>query len=217
MYHIVVSISLFSLLTCGSSNGTLSNQQNQEEQELQHNVDLSKYSKAYFASGCFWCVEAIFESVKGVAEAISGYAGGTADSANYPKVSAGLTQHAETVEVYYDPQIVDYMTLLEVFFGSHDPTTLNRQGPDSGSQYRSTIFYQNEDEKVAASEFIAKLQKDKIFNAPITTTLEPLVAFYPAEDYHQNFEKRNPDQPYVKAVSIPRLKRFQEKYPHLLK
>lgn len=217
MYHIIVSVSLFSLLTCGSSNGTLSNQQKQQEQQPQHNVDLSKYSRAYFASGCFWCVEAIFESVKGVAEAISGYAGGTADSATYPKVSAGLTHHAETVEVYYDPKIVEYMTLLEVFFGSHDPTTLNRQGPDSGTQYRSAIFYQNEDEKAAAIEFIAKLQNEKIYNAPITTTLEPLDAFYPAEDYHQNFEKRNPDQPYVKAVSIPRLKRFKEKYPHLLK
>ena len=182
-------------------------------------IDLQndKYEKTVFASGCFWCVEAIFESVEGVAEAISGYAGGTAKDANYSDVSAGITDHAEAVEVYYDPEIVSYNTLLEVFFGSHDPTTLNRQGPDAGRQYRSTIFYKNEVEKDLAENFIAKLKEEKVFDGPITTTLEPLTKFYKAEDYHQDYEKRNPNQPYVRAVSIPRLKRFQARYPQLLK
>lgn len=179
--------------------------------------DLSKYEKSVFASGCFWCVEAVFESVEGVEEAISGYAGGSTEDANYKKVSAGVTKHAEAVEVYYDPSKITYETLLEVFFGSHDPTTLNRQGPDAGYQYRSAIFYKNEQELVAAENFITNLHADKVFDGPITTTLEKLETFYPAEDYHQNYERLNPNQPYVKSVSIPRLNRFKKKYPHLLK
>ena len=180
-------------------------------------LQSDKYEKTVFASGCFWCVEAVFESVEGVVEAISGYAGGTALDASYDKVSAGVTKHAEAVEVYYDPTIVSYNTLLKVFFGSHDPTTLNRQGPDRGTQYRSTIFYKNEEEKTAAEAYITALQREKVWDDPITTTLEPLTQFYPAEDYHQDYEKRNPNQPYVRSVSVPRLKKFQAKYPELLK
>jgi peptide-methionine (S)-S-oxide reductase len=180
--------------------------------------ELNKLSKAYFASGCFWCVEAIFESVEGVKEVISGYSGGSKENANYSDVSAGITNHAESVEVYYDASVVSYETLLKVFFGSHDPTTLNRQGPDAGRQYRSAIFYQNEEEKEAAENYIETLYKDKVFKeGTITTELSPLTAFYPAEDYHQDYERRNPNQGYVKAVSIPRLKKFQSKYPELLK
>lgn len=180
-------------------------------------VDLSTQSTAVFASGCFWCVEAVFESVEGVSEAISGYAGGDTSTANYSAVSAGRTQHAEAVEVYYDPSVISYETLLIVFFGSQDPTTLNRQGPDAGVQYRSAIFYKNEEERAAAEKYIAQLTADKVFDGAITTTLEPLTKFYPAEDYHQNYEARNPNQPYVKAVSIPRLNRFKKKHPELLK
>lgn len=180
-------------------------------------IDLSDKETAVFASGCFWCVEAVFESVEGVEEAISGYAGGKASTANYQMVSAGRTKHAEAVEVYYDPEIVSYETLLEVFFGSQDPTTLNQQGPDRGTQYRSTIFYKNEEEKNAATRYIEQLTKDKVFDAPITTTLEPLDKFYKAEDYHQDYEARNPNQSYVRAVSIPRLNKFKAKFPHLLK
>ena len=172
---------------------------------------------AYFASGCFWCVEAVFESVEGVSEAVSGYAGGTAETANYSAVSAGASDHAEAVMVYYDPTVVSYETLLVVFFGSQDPTTLNRQGPDRGTQYRSAIFYQNKEELTAAKAYIAQLEADKVFDGPITTTLEALDTFYPAEEYHQNYEARNPNQPYVKGVSVPRLKRFQKKHPNLLK
>lgn len=179
--------------------------------------DLSGKTSSVFASGCFWCVEAVFESVEGVHEAVSGYAGGKASTANYQAVSAGRTLHAEAVEVFYDPEVVSYETLLVVFFGSQDPTTLNQQGPDRGLQYRSTIFYKNEEEKKAAEKYIAKLTEDEAFNGPITTTLEPLVKFFDAEDYHQDYEARNPNQPYVRGVSVPRLNRFKAKHPELLK
>lgn len=178
--------------------------------------DLTGLSKAYFASGCFWCVEAIFESVEGVEEVISGYAGGKKGTANYRAVSSGLTQHAEAVEVYYNPEVVSYETLLIVFFGSHDPTTLNQQGPDRGPQYRSAIFYASEEEKSQAEVYIEKIN-DSQFGGNIVTEVVPFEAFYEAEDYHQDYEAKNPNQPYVRAVSIPRLKRFQAKFPKLLK
>lgn len=179
--------------------------------------DLSKLSKAYFASGCFWCVEAIFESVDGVAEAISGYAGGAKETATYALVSSGMSKHAEAVEVYYDPSKVSYETLLAVFFGSHDPTTLNRQGPDRGPQYRSAIFFTTEDEKKLALEKIEELTKNRAYEDPITTEISQLEAFYKAEDYHQDYEKRNPNNSYVRAVSVPRLNKFKAKFKHLLK
>lgn len=179
--------------------------------------DLTQYTKAYFASGCFWCVEAVFESVTGVKEVISGYSGGSAQTANYPAVSAGRSDHAEAVEVYYDAEEIDYPTLLKVFFGSHDPTTLNRQGPDAGTQYRSAIFYQNEMEQKATEAYIQSLVDEKVFDGEISTEVVRLDAFYPAEDYHQDFERKNPNQGYVRAVSVPRLKKFQAKYPELLK
>ncbi|MFT6334796.1 MAG: peptide-methionine (S)-S-oxide reductase [Halioglobus sp.] len=174
-------------------------------------------TSSVFASGCFWCVEAVFESVEGVSEAVSGYAGGSAKDANYSAIGSGKTGHAEAVEVFYDPKVVSYETLLKVFFGSQDPTTLNQQGPDRGTQYRSTIFYKNEAEKLASEKYIAELTKNKVFDGAITTTLEPLVKFYDAEDYHQNYEARNPNQSYVRAVSVPRLNKFKAKFPELLK
>lgn len=170
-----------------------------------------------FASGCFWCVEAVFESVEGVSEAVSGYSGGSAETANYSAIGSGKTGHAEAVEVFYDPTVVSYETLLKVFFGSQDPTTLNQQGPDRGTQYRSTIFYKNEAEKLASEKYIAKLTSDKVFDGPITTTLEPLIKFYDAEDYHQDYEARNPNQSYVRSVSVPRLNKFKARFPELLK
>lgn len=179
-------------------------------------MSLGNFERAYFASGCFWCVEAVFESVIGVEEAISGYSGGSPADANYSDVSAGRTDHAEAVEVYYDPELVSYETLLEVFFGSHDPSTLNRQGPDSGRQYRSAIFYQNNEEKQAADKYIKEKLDEGVFSK-VTTQVVPFEAFYDAEEYHQDYEQKNPNQPYVRAVSIPRLKKFQKKYPQLLK
>jgi len=172
---------------------------------------------AYFASGCFWCVESIFESVKGVKEAISGYAGGKIKNPTYQQVASGSTRHAEAVRVIYDPTIISYETLVLVFYGSHDPTTLNQQGPDRGYQYRSAIFYKTAEEKEIAERVTAMLSEEKVYNSPITTEIAPFTNFYDAEEYHQNFERKNPNQSYVRAVSIPRLKRFQNKFPELLK
>lgn len=188
-------------------------------QEKPSSQDLSGYSKAYFASGCFWCVEAIFQSVEGVAEVISGYSGGAKKNPTYQQVSAGKTDHAEAVEVYYDPKVVSYETLLKVFFGSHDPTTPNQQGPDKGPQYRSMIFYQNDSEEKMAKDYIKALDDSGIYGSmlKIVTEVVPFKVFYKAEDYHQDYEERNPYQPYVMAVSIPRLNRFKAKYPELLK
>jgi peptide-methionine (S)-S-oxide reductase len=171
---------------------------------------------AYFASGCFWCVEAIFESVIGVGDVISGYSGGEKSNANYRAVSAGITDHAEAVAVHYDSTKIDYPTLLKVFFGSHDPTTLNQQGPDRGKQYRSSIFYRNQKEKTLAYKYIETLLNKTVF-PKITTEVVSFEAFYPAEDYHQNYEHKNPDNSYIRNVSIPRLRNFQKQYPELLK
>ncbi|RYM33966.1 peptide-methionine (S)-S-oxide reductase [Brumimicrobium glaciale] len=196
----------------GSTDGlqTVRIDANQTDPAIQSN------SIAYFASGCFWCVEAVFESVIGVGDVISGYSGGKASDAKYELVSAGRTNHAEAVAVHYDSTKIDYTTLLKVFFGSQDPTTLNQQGPDRGKQYRSSIFYRNAKEKDLSEQYVAELLKQGTFSK-ITTEIVPFEAFYAAEDYHQNYEHKNPDNGYVKAVSVPRLNKFKAKFPELLK
>ncbi|MFT6279254.1 MAG: peptide-methionine (S)-S-oxide reductase [Flavobacteriales bacterium] len=179
--------------------------------------DLSGLEKAYFASGCFWCVEAVYESVYGVEEAISGYAGGNQLNPTYEQVGGGRTDHAEAIEVYYDPEKVDFKTLVKVFYASQDPTTVNGQHPDYGKQYRSIIFYQNDEEKQIAMEEKELLNESGAYDKPVATEIELLTKFWKAEEYHQDFERRNPNQSYVKAVSVPRLNRFKEKMPQLLK
>ena len=171
---------------------------------------------AYFASGCFWCVEAIFESVIGVEEAVSGYAGGKTLNPTYEKIGTGKTGHSETVAVYYNPKKVSFKTLVDVFFGSHNPTTVNGQHPDYGTQYRSIAFYKTQNEKKIIEEAIVKLNAE-VYNRKIVTEVILFTKFYKAEDYHQDFERRNPNQGYVKAVSVPRLNKFKKKFPHLLK
>lgn len=171
---------------------------------------------AYFASGCFWCVEAIFESVEGVSEAISGYAGGHTKNPTYQTIGNGRTGHAESVAVYYDPQIINFKTLVDVFFGSHDPTTKNGQHPDYGTQYRSIAFYNSLEEKEIIEGVIKKLNTE-VYKNKIVTEVKKIDIFYEAESYHQNYEKRNPYDRYVRNISIPRLKRFQKKFPELLK
>jgi peptide-methionine (S)-S-oxide reductase len=191
----------------------------QHSKEKAHIPNLSNEESnkvAYFASGCFWCVEAIFESVNGVTEVISGYAGGTAEDASYAKVSSGVTNHAESVAVFYDSTIVEYQTLLLVFFDSHDPSTLNRQGPDVGRQYRSAIFYSSQHEKILAQKYIDDLLKNKLFDS-ITTEIIPFEAFYEAETYHQDYKKNHPDDPYVQRISNPRYDSFAKKHKKLLK
>ncbi|MBU3658903.1 MAG: peptide-methionine (S)-S-oxide reductase MsrA [Flavobacteriales bacterium] len=176
----------------------------------------SKYKDAYFASGCFWCVEAIFETVKGVDYAESGYTGGSTKNPTYEAICTGKTGHAETVKVHYDTTVISYKELLRVFFNSHDPSTLNKQGPDAGTQYRSAIFYSNSYEKTLATDYIKQLKKEGKFKT-ITTQVEPLTVFYKAEAYHQDFEKNNPDNPYIKGVSHPRMDAFKKKSKDLLK
>ncbi|MFD2516587.1 peptide-methionine (S)-S-oxide reductase MsrA [Salinimicrobium flavum] len=171
--------------------------------------------KAYFASGCFWCVEAVYESVKGVKEAISGYSGGHTKNPTYESSNTGKTGHAEAVEVIYDPEKVDFATLTDVYFGSMDPTQKNGQGPDMGSQYRSIIFYQNEEQKKIIEEKIDQLQKE--YSKPIAVEVLPFQKFWKAEAYHQDYEKNNPNDPYIRNVSIPRINKFKRKFPHLLK
>ena len=191
---------------------------NTEETKNETSQDLSAYETAYFASGCFWCVEAIFESVKGVKEVVSGYSGGSEKNPSYEDVSYGRTRHAEAVEVYYDPEVISYFALVQVFFGSHDPTTLNRQGPDKGAQYRSIAFYKNEKEKKTIQDYITLLVSEDVYgDDEIVTQVEPFEKFWPAEDYHQDFEKRNPNHSYIKAVSIPRLNRFKANFKDYLK
>ncbi len=166
--------------------------------------------KAYFASGCFWCVEAIFETVPGVLNATSGYAGGISPNPTYRQVCSGLTGYAETVEVTFNEKNVSYEKLLEVFFNSHDPSTLNRQGPDTGTQYRSAIFYVNDEQKKSAEKYILNLLREQKHDR-ITTTIEEMNTFYPAENYHQDFVKNNPNHPYVLSVSNKRKQRFLNK------
>jgi peptide-methionine (S)-S-oxide reductase len=202
----------FAVMACQNTNA----KDSEEKTESLISKPVQTNAVAYFASGCFWCVEAVFESVKGVGEVESGYAGGEEKNPTYELICTGTTRHAEAVKVYYDSTIVSYSTLLTVFFDSHDPSTLNQQGPDKGPQYRSMIFYQNENERLMAENYITNALMKKQF-AKITTEVVPFDVFYKAEEYHQNFEKRNPNQGYVQAVSIPRLNKFKRQHPELLK
>ena len=180
-------------------------------------AELQQYETAYFASGCFWCVEAIFESVKGVKEAVSGYAGGAEENPTYEEVSYGKTTHAEAIEVYYDPKEISFFELVQVFFGSHDPTTLNRQGPDRGPQYRSIAFYKNDEQKKIIEGYIKALDDSKVYDQPIVTEVMPFTTFWKAEEYHQDYERKHPDNPYITNVSVPRLNRFKKNFPDYLK
>jgi peptide-methionine (S)-S-oxide reductase len=173
---------------------------------------------AVFSGGCFWGVDAVFKRVKGVTQVTSGYTGGSADTAQYETVSTGTTGHAESVEVTYDPAKVSYGTLLKVFFFvAHDPTELNRQGPDEGTQYRSMISYTNEQQQKTADAYIAELDKDKAFSAPIVTEVVPLKHFYPAEDYHQDYFEKHPENPYIVFNDVPKVTDLQKRFPSLYK
>ncbi len=171
---------------------------------------------AVFAGGCFWGVDGIFKHVKGVTGVVSGYAGGEVANPSYEQVSTGTTGHAESVEVTYDPSKVTYRDLLKVFFTvAHDPTELDRQGPDEGTQYRSVVFYSDPQQKKAAESYISQLDRSKAFPDPIVTQVVPLKAFYPAEAYHQNFLERHPDYPYIVHNDLPKLTNLREKLPNL--
>ena len=173
---------------------------------------------AVFSGGCFWCTEAVFEQLAGVKNVVSGYAGGKREQAHYEIVSAGGTDHAESIQVTFDPAKITYGQLLKVFFHvAHDPTQLNRQGPDYGKQYRSAIFYANADQKRIAEAYIKQLTDAKVFGKPIVTQVSELKAFYPAEEYHQDFVKRNPAHPYVVVNALPKIQKTRQEFPELLK
>jgi peptide-methionine (S)-S-oxide reductase len=171
---------------------------------------------AVFSGGCFWGVDAVFKHMKGVTKVVSGYSGGEASTAHYEIVSEGTTGHAESVQVTFDPAVVPYTTLLKIFFSvAHDPTELNRQGPDEGTQYRSAIWYANADQQAAAQKAIADLTAAKAYKKPIVTQVVPLKKFYPAEDYHQNYLALHPTQPYIVYNDIPKVENLKAKYPEL--
>ena len=216
---LAVGILFFSTNACHSrgNKSTEPMEGSRAQTTLKASQDLSEYETAYFASGCFWCVEAIFESVKGVAEVISGYAGGPEKDPTSEQVSYGRTGHAEAVEVYYDPEVISYIELVQVFFGSHDPTTLNRQGPDRGRQYRSIAFYKNDEEQKTIRAYMDALEENNVYDSPIVTEITPFTEFYRAEDYHQDYERNNPDNPYIQNISIPRLNRFKKNFSEYLK
>ena len=173
---------------------------------------------AVFAGGCFWGVEAVFESLEGVTDAVSGYAGGSDTSPSYDKVSSGTTGHAESVRVVYDPSRISYDQLLQVFFTvAHDPTELNRQGPDVGTQYRSAVFYRNPTQREAAERYIGKLRDAKVWPGKIVTEVSALRGFHPAEEYHQNYLVRHPTQPYIVVNDMPKLEELRKRYPDLVR
>jgi peptide-methionine (S)-S-oxide reductase len=173
--------------------------------------------QATLAGGCFWCLEAVYLNVRGVEKVESGYAGGQVPDPTYEAVCTGRTGHAEVVQVTYDPQVISYRELLEIFFTIHDPTTLNRQGADSGTQYRSAIFYHSPAQKAEAEQMIATLDREKVYDSPIVTQVVPLDRFYPAEEYHRDYYRRNPGQGYCRAVIAPKVSKLRKQWEKKLK
>lgn len=180
-------------------------------------MTTNKTEMATLGGGCFWCLEAVFQDLKGVERVVSGYAGGTVSNPSYEDVCTGRTGHAEVVQVTYDPAMLAYRDLLQVFFAIHDPTTLNRQGADSGTQYRSAVFAHDAEQEAVAREVIADLDKSGVWDSPIVTEVTPLTAFYPAEGYHQEFFRRNPAQSYCRVVIAPKVAKFRKEHLARLK
>lgn len=176
---------------------------------------MSNKQQATFGSGCFWCSEAVFKSLKGVLEAIPGYAGGHTENPTYEEVCTDTTGHAEVVRITFDPQEISFEQLVKIFFSTHDPTTLNRQGNDIGTQYRSVIFYHDEEQKAVAEKVLAEVQP--LWEDPIVTEISPLTNFYPAEDYHSDYFAKHPEQAYCSAVIAPKVAKFRAQFAELLK
>jgi peptide-methionine (S)-S-oxide reductase len=208
-------MSLMALFACGNAGEysvdvVLS--QTNEETMMKEGMDT-----ATFGAGCFWCIEAVFQDLKGVESVTSGYAGGFVKNPSYKEVCTGRTGHAEVAQIVYDPQVISYDELLEVFWKTHDPTTLNRQGNDVGTQYRSSVFYHNEDQKEKAAYYKSKLDESGAYPNPIVTTIEELTDFYVAEDYHQNYYNNNSSQPYCTFVIQPKVEKFRKAFADKLK
>jgi peptide-methionine (S)-S-oxide reductase len=182
----------------------------------QQRASSSPSETAILGGGCFWCTEAIFSKLRGVESVESGYSGGTTPNPTYGQVCSGDTQHAEAVKITYNPNVITYRQLLEIFFTVHDPTTPDRQGADVGTQYRSVIFYQNPDQKATAESVIREVESEKVWSAPIVTEIVPFTVFYKAEDYHQEYYEKNPRQGYCTVVIAPKVLKFRKKYANLL-
>ncbi|MBP9925802.1 MAG: peptide-methionine (S)-S-oxide reductase MsrA [Cyclobacteriaceae bacterium] len=172
---------------------------------------------ATLGSGCFWCTEAFFLRLKGVESVVSGYSGGQIKNPTYREVCSGLTGHAEVIQVKFDPSMISYEEILEVFWNTHDPTTLNKQGADEGTQYRSVVFYHNDSQKKIAEEYKAQLNQSEVYNNPVVTEISPFKEFYPAEEYHQNYYMLNPNQGYCQYVIRPKVEKFNKEYASKLK
>ncbi len=172
---------------------------------------------ATLAAGCFWCLESAFSIIRGVVRVEPGYTGGTLSNPTYEEVSHGTTGHAEAAQITFDPQVISYREILEIFFVVHDPTTVDRQGPDVGSQYRSAIFYQDQKQKATAEKLIAELNREGIFDKPIITSVEPLKIFYKAEDFHKDYYKKHPKEPYCQVVIAPKIAKLQQRFFDKLK
>jgi peptide-methionine (S)-S-oxide reductase len=180
-------------------------------------MNTNPITKAVFANGCFWCTEAVFTSLKGVTSVMSGYTGGTVPNPSYEQVSSGATGHAEAIQIEYDPSVISYDDLLAVFFNTHNPTTLNRQGNDVGTQYRSAIFYINDEQKQKAETLIRELNERHAYDGPVVTEVIPLGEFYPAEEYHREYYKHHASQPYCQIVIAPKIEKLQKQFENLLK
>ncbi len=211
MHRFILFIFAF-LLVAGCKSNTVKN-----ENKMDISVNGVKTDTATFAAGCFWCVEAVFQELKGVHSVTSGYTGGKIKNPTYREVCSGLTGHAEACQIVYDPSIISYDDLLEAFWKSHDPTTLNRQGSDQGTQYRSAIFYHNEEQKNKAESYKTKLNAEKAFDNPIVTAISPAEAFFTAEDYHQNYFNQNGNAPYCSFVIAPKLEKFRKVFKEKVK
>jgi peptide-methionine (S)-S-oxide reductase len=210
----VIPAFLFALLLSGCASG----QKNIKSTDMSiENIDSLELDTATFGAGCFWCVEAVFQDLKGVQKVESGYSGGHVKNPSYREVTGGKTGHVEVARIWFDSSIITYDVLLEVLWHSHDPTTMNRQGADVGTQYRSVIYYHNEDQQSAAEASKTKTDSSGLWGNPIVTSIEPLENYYPAEDYHQNYFNNNSNQPYCAAVIGPKVQKVRKEFKHLLK
>lgn len=205
------------LWMCTESGGEMRTRLEESSYSYGNVTDTTLLQKSTFAGGCFWCTEAYFERLRGVELVESGYTGGKETNPAYEQVSNGKTGHAEAVRVWYNPDVITYRELLEVFFATHDPTTLNRQGPDVGKQYRSIVFFHNDEQRMQARNYMRALEDAGTFRNRIVTTLEPAGKFWIAEDYHQNYYENNPDDPYVISVTHPKVLKFEDAFRKKLK
>jgi peptide-methionine (S)-S-oxide reductase len=214
--YIILALSIYLLIAGGCGNKE-TNAQSEIKKDKGEIMDTTGMQVATFGSGCFWCTEAIFERLNGVVKVESGYAGGTVENPTYEEVCTGKTGHAEVTQITYDPKIITYDELLEVFWKTHDPTTLNRQGNDVGTQYRSVIFYHNEEQKELAENYKKELDKSGAWDNPIVTEISPVTNFYPAEGYHQDYYENNPNQGYCAFVIAPKVEKFEKVFKDKLK